>query len=337
MTDADAAPAGRLPDFLLIGATKAGSTSLHAYLRQHRGVFVHPRKEMRFLTEEHRWKHGPEWYAAQFAEAREGQVVGEASNAYTRHPVYVGAPERAAALMPGVKLVYLIREPFARLESHYRWRLSTGYEWRPPAEALRADQSYVAASLYGLQLAEWRRHFQADQILVLRCEDLFAEPAAELRRLSDHLGVEHDPFIPFRAENQTRHRRPVATPFRRLAHGPLRRPIRRLGRAAARGPLGALGGSASEAAYELPRDLRASIADLFEEDRQLLRDLAGAQIAIWPEDRGPVGPQRIRLHRSASPGLAESPAAWIGAALTPSEPDPSEPGASGGARKAAGR
>ena len=43
------------------------------------------------------WKHGPEWYAAQFAEARDDQVVGEASNAYTRHPIYAGAPERAAA------------------------------------------------------------------------------------------------------------------------------------------------------------------------------------------------------------------------------------------------
>ena len=314
MTETTAPRAGgRLPDFLLIGATKAGSTSLHAYLRQHAEVFIHPRKELRFLTAEHNWKRGPDWYRAQFEGAGRARAVGEASNAYTRHPAYAGVPERAAGLLPDARLIYLIREPFARLESHYRWRLSTGYEWRPPAEAFRADPSYVAASLYGLQLAEWRRHFDASRILLLRCEDVFADPQPHLRRLADHLGVAHDPSIPFRAENATRRRRVVAAPLRHMARGPLRRPVRRLGRAASRGPLGALSGMASEAAYRLPDELRAEIADLFADDRRLLADLAGEAVADWPVDRPlrPVAGPRLRR----APGFAEAPAGWPGGSL----------------------
>ena len=207
--------------------------------------------------------------------------MGEASNAYSRHPVFTGVPERIHALLPDARLVYLVREPFARLEAHYRWRLATGYEWRPPAEAIGADPSYVAASLYGLQLAEYRRHFAAHQILVLRCEALFADPQPHLARLASHLGVDHDPTVPFEQRNVSRGRRAMVRPPRRIAHGPLRRPVRRLGRAVARSPLGSLGGSVAKAEYHLPPDMEREIERLFEEDRRLLVDLAGCEAADW--------------------------------------------------------
>ena len=287
MTDTAAAgacpPGAPLPTFLLIGATKAGSTSVYDYLRDHPQVFMHRKKELRYFTAEYNLKRGPDWYRAQFEGAGEERAVGEASNAYSRHPVFSGVPERIAALLPDVRLVYLVREPFARLESHYRWRLSTGYEWRPPAEAIAADRSYVAASLYGLQLAEYRRHFAADQILVLRCEALFADPEPQLARLAAHLSVEHDRTVPFRHRNVTRGRRSVVRPLRRIAHGPLRRPVRRLGRAIARSPLGALGGSVAEAEYHLPPGLERDVARLFEDDRRLLADLAGEAAVDWPD------------------------------------------------------
>ena len=310
---------GRLPDFLMIGATKAGTTSLHAYLRAHPDVFLHPRKEMRFFTTEHHWERGADWYAAQFAEGGDAPAVGEASNAYTRHPAYPGVPARAASVLPDARFVYLTREPFARLESHYRWRLSTGYEWRPPAEAFRADPSYIAASLYGLQLAEWRRHYGAERLLVVQCERLFAAPRPHLEEICGFLGVGFDPRLPFRRENSTQDRRAVAAPLRRLARGPLRKPVRRFGRAIARGPLGR-GSEASAAAYHLPDELRSEIAALFEDDRRLLTDLAGAEAARWPDISGKTNPS-ARLRRV--PGFAERPAGWLGAELGLA-PSPSE-------------
>lgn len=291
---------GRMPDFLVIGATKAGSTSLHDHLRRHAEVFMHPRKELRFFNAEHRWGQGPDWYAAQFAAAGEARAVGEASNGYTRHPVYRGAPERAAALLPRLRLVYLIREPWARLESHYRWRLSTGYESRPAAVALRRDPSYVASSLYGMQLAEWRRRFPADQILVLRSEALFADPAPHLARLAAHLGVAHDPALPFRRQNATEGRRVAAAPLRHLGRFPaLRRRVKRAVRALERGPLGRLGAGAGAADYRLPDDLRAEIAALLAEDRRRLIDLAGAEAADWGPEPAAFQPP---LDAEAAPG-----------------------------------
>ena len=291
---------GTLPDFLVIGATKAGTASLHAYLRQHPQVFVHPRREMRFFAAPHEWRRGPEWYHAQFEGAGGASAVGQVSDAYARHPVYAGVPERIAALVPEARLVYLVREPFARLEAHYRRRLSTGHEWRPPEEAFRADPSYVAASLYGLQLAEYRRRFNADRILVLRCEALLADPRPALRRLAGHLGVDHDPTLPFRAAS--------------AGPAPLRQSARRLGRAAARGPSGVLARRAPEAEYGLPEALRGEIAHLFEQDRHLLVDLAGPHVADWGSDgartRRPVG-----ARAGPASGLAEAPASWLGPAL----------------------
>lgn len=332
MTDAETAPAGRLPNFLVIGATKAGSTSVCAYLREHPQVFLHHRKELRFFSAPHVWSRGPDWYAEQFAEAGDAVAVGEASNAYTRHPAYPGVPERAASVVPHARLIYLVREPFTRLESHYRWRLSTGYEWRPVEEALVADPSYVAASLYGLQLAEWLRFYPPESLLVIRCEQLFTEPKALLMRVCEHLGVEFDPRQPFRRENPTHERRAVAGVLRRLSKGRAGHPMRRLGKRIANGGLG-LGASAADAEYGLPQELHAEIAALFEEDRRLLREIAGPEVARWPQPHEAVRPER-RLRRV--PGFAEKPAGWLGAelGLTPAARDDAPEGAHGEAEGA---
>ena len=287
---------GRLPDFLVIGATKAGATSLCAYLRDHPQVFLHPRREMRFFSDAAAWARGPDWYASQFAGAGAARAVGEASSAYSRHPVYADVPERAASVVPDARLIYLVREPFARLESHYRWRRSTGHEWRPPQEAFLADRSYVAASLYGLQLAEWLRVFPSDRLLVLSAERLSTDPKAVLGRVCRHLDVEFDPRRPFRAERAA-HRRRMADAPRQGPRGPASRPL---------GRTTGLGG------YDLPDGLRDEIAALFEEDRRLLTEIAGPEVARWPGPwEAPRPPRRFRR----VPGFAETPAGWLAARL----------------------
>lgn len=325
MTQDEPSAPGRLPDFLMIGATKAGSASLHAHLREHPQVFLHRRKELRFFSADHHWRRGPAWYAEQFAEAGDAPAVGEASDAYSRHPIHPGVPERAASVVPGARLIYLVREPFARLESHYRWRLSTGCEWRPPHEAFLADRSYVAASLYGLQLAQWLRFYPPESLLVLRCEQLFAEPKAQLARVCEHLGVEFDPRRPFRRENPTRERRAVAGPPRRMSRDRAGHPMRRSGEMMALSTFG-LGASAASAPCALPDALQDEIAALFEEDRALLRDIAGPEIARWARPHE-APRQETRLRRV--PGFAERPAGWLGAELGLA---PSEGGASGDPR-----
>ena len=282
--------AGRLPDFLIVGATKAGSTSVHRYLAAHPRAFMHPRKELRFFNDRFAWHRGPDWYRAQFAEAADALAVGEASNSYSRWPQHDHVPERIASLVPGMRLVYLVREPFARLESHYRWRLSTGYEVRPPAEALRADPSYVTASLYGSQVARYRERFDASRMLVLRSEALFDDPEPHLRRLCDHLRLPFDASVPFSHANPTTARQVMPPALRRPAHwlawGPLRRPVRRLRAMTGAAPARLLGRPAGEIEFRLPDALRAELAARFAEDRRLLADLAGAEVARWSEPEG---------------------------------------------------
>lgn len=85
-------PGSRLPNFLITGATKCGTESLFRFLSDHPEVFMHPRKELRFFTEEHFWGNGLEWYQRQFSASGDARAVGESSNSYTRDPSTGGPP-----------------------------------------------------------------------------------------------------------------------------------------------------------------------------------------------------------------------------------------------------
>ena len=264
---ADTVDAGRLPDFLVIGATKAGTTSLHRWLSGHPDIFVSPHKEMRFFLPGHRWEKGLDWYRAQFAEA-DGRRTGEFSNGYGRGHEHAGVPGRVRAILPDVRLVYLIRHPIDRLVSHYRHRLVTGRDWRAPDAAIAADASYVQTGCYGAELERWHAVFPAERILVIRSEHLFAQPSRELARLTAHLGVAKH-TAPLAAENRANARRRMPAPLRRLigttaafSSG------RRLGRALQRLPGLPL---VSETPVVLSDATRARLREIYEADRAILR------------------------------------------------------------------
>lgn len=274
------AAAGRLPDFLVIGATKCGTTSLHDWLSRHDGAFVSPWKEMRFFLPGHRWERGVEWYAAQFAQAAAGQACGEFSNGYGRGAEHPGVPARVAALLPEVRLVYVIRDPMRRLASHWRHRIVTGRDWREPAAAIRHDPGYVETGRYGAEIERWLAHHPRERLLVLRAEHLFADPAPQLARLARHLGLAERPDLMLRAENAAADRRPLPRPLRRAigaagAWG--------LGKRLARGlPDRALGGRrAAEVPFDLPPALRARLIEVYEADRAVLRRHVPDDVCDW--------------------------------------------------------
>jgi hypothetical protein len=267
--------AGRLPDFLLIGATKCGTTSLHRWLRAHPEIFM-PEKEVRFFTTEHNWGRGLDWYRSRFAAAEAARAVGEASNSYTRHPVYAGVPDRIAETLPEVRLVYVARNPMRRLESHYRHRLATGWEWRGADAAIAEDPRYVAASLYGAQMAEYLRRFDRSRILLLRAERLFADPGPELDALCRFLGVAPDRSRRYAAENVSAERRAAPRLLRELNRFKATRGLaRRAARAVRRTPLARLGPPADRPEFRLGPERRAALTRLFEEDARRLAALMG--------------------------------------------------------------
>jgi sulfotransferase family protein len=179
-----------LPNFLIIGAAKSGTTSLYRYLRDHPQVFMAQSKELKFFTSRTRWGFGPGWYARQFSDADGAVAIGEASPSYTRYPQHRGVPERIAQVLPDARLVYLIRHPIERIRSHYLHRVLQGKERAPLDQAVLKDPSYLDTSRYAMQIEQYLEWFARAQLLVITAEALRRDRLETLRRVWEFLGVD---------------------------------------------------------------------------------------------------------------------------------------------------
>lgn len=185
-----------LPDFLICGIQKGGTTSLHGYLQQHPGISMPDEKEVNFFT--FNWDKGLSWYESHFPPSRSPNVkVGEASPLYMWYPE---VPARIASVLPEAKLVFLLRNPVDRAYSNYWYNIGRAAQdpGQSFGEAVRTDDGrsrYITKGFYFEQLSRFARHFPRDRICVVLSEELFADPAGELRSLFDFIGVDPD-FTP---------------------------------------------------------------------------------------------------------------------------------------------
>jgi hypothetical protein len=179
-----------LPNFLVIGAMKAGTTSVHRYLREHPQVFMPERKELNFFVAEDGWSKGTSWYERHFEAAGGAVAVGEASPNYTKYPLFAGVPERIAKLLPEVRLIYLVRHPIERIRSHYLHRVLQGKERAPLEGAVLTNPSYLATSRYAMQIEQYLEWFARERLLVITTEQLRDERVATVRRVQAFLGVD---------------------------------------------------------------------------------------------------------------------------------------------------
>jgi len=190
---------GRLPDVLIIGAPKCATTSLYAYLSQHERFAPARRKEIHYFDEN--FTRGPDWYRRQFPEADFPQITGEASTAYL---FAKPAPQRAAALVPDVKLIAVLRDPVRRVLSHYwhnvrRGRVKTDFESyfheamsgnnECETNQARLFTHYpVQWGFYREHIERWFAHFPREQFLFLRFEDFVTDVNAGMRQVFEFLG-----------------------------------------------------------------------------------------------------------------------------------------------------
>jgi Sulfotransferase domain len=209
-----------LPNFLLIGAAKAGTTSLYHYLRVHPQVFMSQTKELNFFVENDGWVKGTSWYERQFDAAAGAVAVGEASPNYTKYPLFPGVPERIAKLIPEARLIYLVRHPVERFRSGYLDEVRRGRQHNPIESTLASNPGYLAASRYAMQIEQYLQYFPRDQLLVITSEDLKRRRAAIMRVVHSFLGV--DDLTPptlddeFNRTEGQRMLRPLARRVRRL-------------------------------------------------------------------------------------------------------------------------
>lgn len=187
-----------LPNFLIVGAMKSGTTTLLRHLERHPDVFVAPR-ELHFFTRN--FAKGPAWYESQFERAGGAKAVGEKTPAYTSLIAFPETPRRVHGLIPEAKLIWIFREPVARAHSQWWHAVRAGSETLQFPEALAAEAErarvqpnlcYVARSSYADQIEAYLRYFPVESMLFLLFEDLLRDQAAVARRAFDFLGVDPD-------------------------------------------------------------------------------------------------------------------------------------------------
>lgn len=195
---AGAAVAGRLPDFLIIGAGRSGTTSLARYMGAHPDVFMAPQKEVHFF--DRYFSRGVDWYRQQFSGARMENVVGEATPAY----LWARTAPRMAHVLPDARLIAILRNPVDRAYSHYWNDRELGREPLEFAEAvgpaLRGSPGqdsvrYLEEGRYLPQLLDVCRHYRREQLLVLLFENLLEDPMSAQRAASRFVGIDDD-FTP---------------------------------------------------------------------------------------------------------------------------------------------
>ncbi|MBI3555997.1 MAG: sulfotransferase [Deltaproteobacteria bacterium] len=178
-----------LPQFVVIGAMKAGTTSLYYYLRRHPEIVVSDAKELDFFIREKNWHRGEEWYRRQFPRST-CRVRGEFSVNYSKFPSFSGVPRRMASCIPNVKIIYLLRNPFSRFIAQYRDHVLRAAECLSLERRLRQKNSeYLLNSDYHFQLKQYLPYFQKNQILLVSTGQLRTERVSALRRIYSFLGV----------------------------------------------------------------------------------------------------------------------------------------------------
>jgi hypothetical protein len=294
----------REPNFFIVGAARAGTTSLWHWLRQHPDVYMPREKEPHFFCQANR----PPWAAATedaylklFAGARRETAIGEASTGY------LGTPDAATAIRtryPDARIVIALREPVERVHSLYRFNCALGVEWASTFErALRLEDQraasarfardnpyfsaaylYFRAGFLAENIARFQQLFAPDRIHFVVFDDLRRDPPGTMKSLCRFLGVDPDARIDFEAQN------PSAFPYSvRLHH--------RLYKMAKRRPAGVqktllqkwmgvawfgnlLLGTAFRSMSIDPR-LREKLAAAYQDDIRKTMGLSGCDLREW--------------------------------------------------------
>jgi hypothetical protein len=291
-----------LPDFLIAGVPKAGTTALHSALQRHPDLFLSRVKEPKFfLTDgpppavggpgdadtyrEHLWRRAD--YEALFADAPPGTLTGESTPFYLYDPA---AQRRIHAAIPGVKLIVTLRDPVERAHSNWTHLWSAGLE--PLGDLVRACEAerrrvahgwghfwhYVGLGRYGEQLDHLFGLFPRDQVLIFRYRDLVDRPADTLDRVCAFLGVRQGLLAEIPRENVTMH---PAAGTRHLMLSALRRRLP----ATLAGPIETLLQHRGQARRPLSWEQRQRLIPYFADDIRLLQRVTGEDFSDWLQPR----------------------------------------------------
>lgn len=181
------------PDFIIIGAMKCATSTLHEQLARQPGIVMSEPKEPCFFSDDAVYARGMDWYRALFARAAAEDLCGESSTHYTKLPTYPCTIQRIQHAAPATRFIYVMRHPVDRLISAYI------HEWTertincPLEQAVRDYPRLTQYSQYAMQLQPYFDAFGRDAVLPVFFESLITRPRFELERVCRFLGYRGQP------------------------------------------------------------------------------------------------------------------------------------------------
>lgn len=268
-----------LPSFLVIGAMRSGTTSLNRYLDAHPEVCMGRVKEIHFF--DRNFDEGVEWYSSHFERQHTHRAVGEATPDYMFDPL---VPQRVREVLPGSRLIAILRNPVDRAYSHYWQKRSYGKEPLEFEEAVEAEPerlaqggrsrtqySYLARGHYFEQLKRFEAHFPRTEIGMFLFEDMLDQPVETFRRICRFIGVSEF-LTPSLVGNAVNAYQEYRSPWLRNASRALPSSLRKV--------VGKL--NAKPAAYP-PMDpaIRKRLLSVFEDSNRALAEWAALDLSAW--------------------------------------------------------
>ena len=190
----------RLPDFLIVGAMKSGTSTLADYLASHKSIHL-PANELHYFNRDERFSQGVSWYSSHLmkdyrpGEDDDSVLVGEKTPTYSYQP---NCAERIRDTIPNVKLIWIFRNPTKRSFSHFLHAKQKGADLLDFRAAIAREPErikknifagYVERSKYVIQVERFLKYFSIDQMHFMLFENLLQSPETELNRVAKFLGV----------------------------------------------------------------------------------------------------------------------------------------------------
>ena len=184
------------PDFFLVGAMKAGTTSLHSYLSAHPEISMSDPKEPGYFSRDDRFKKGADWYQSHFASASVDQIWGDSSTCYSRRPIYQNSADRIYEVNPNAKILYIVRDPVLRAYSHYKHRMEEAVisdgKTMTYKEFLLSDDEILISGKYYYQIKKYYDLFGPRNVHICNFDDLIKDPITVMGYVYRFLDVKAD-------------------------------------------------------------------------------------------------------------------------------------------------